>query len=141
MQGGDGTLEGITITDAARAPLGYGDFDGDGVQDVLVRHAGNGVVGQYQVTEDGVQPYAQIGGLGLGWSFAGIGDLGGDGTDDILWLHEATRQLAQFEMDGGARTTKGVGFLDSAREVAGIGDFKRPTASMICCCATQTMGS
>ena len=80
---------------------GIGDLNGDGKDDVLLRH------------EDGRWWYYPMNGRrhivsgrgfanltrNLAWQFAGIGDLNGDGRDDVLVRHEDGRWF-YYPMDG-----------------------------------------
>ena len=87
---------------------GIGDLDGDGRDDVLLRH------------EDGRWRYHPMNGRGpsagggevditrtAAWQFRGLGDLDGDGRDDILLRHEDGR-WHYYPMDG-ARVAAGSG--------------------------------
>ena len=77
-----------------------GDFNGDGKDDVLLRH------------QDGRWHYYQMGGRhvlsssavdlprDLAWQVAGIGDFNGDGNDDVLLRHP-DRDWHYYAMDGG----------------------------------------
>ena len=66
-----------------------GDFNGDGKDDVLLRHE-NGrwfyypMDGRSHITDQ--RGYADLT-RNLDWQFAGIGDLNGDGKDDVLVRH------------------------------------------------------
>ncbi len=71
---------------------GIGDFDGDGKDDVLLRHR-NGRWQQYIM--DGREslagePVRNLP-LGSGWRLGGVGDLNGDGRDDVLLRHDSGR--------------------------------------------------
>lgn len=81
---------------------GMGDLNGDGRDDVLLRHQdgrwlyypmngkryiGGGAAGQANLTRD------------TSWSYAGIGDLDGDGRDDVLLRHADGRWL-YYRMNG-----------------------------------------
>lgn len=103
-----------------------GDFDGDGSDDVLLRHAdgrwylypmegrwAKASRGTVRLTED------------LDYHVAGIGDFNGDGQDDVLVRHTAGA-WHYYPMDG-RRVLAGAGpaaiSMDVEYEVAGIGDF------------------
>ena len=103
-----------------------GDFNGDGKDDVLLRHE-DGRWRYYPM--DGGAVLSGSGGVGLtrdlAWQIAGIGDFDGDGKDDVLLRHEYG-YWHFYPMDGrtvlaGSRTANLTAFL--AWQVAGIGDF------------------
>ena len=114
-------------TSAVRAHLrSLGDFDGDGNDDVLLRHDdgrwhfypmdGGGVLdgsGAVSLTAD------------LAWQVAGIGDFNGDGRADVLLRHKGGRW--RFHPMDGSAVLDGAGAAsltaDLAWQVAGIGDF------------------
>jgi len=103
-----------------------GDFNGDGKDDVLLRHA-DGRWHYYPM--DGHRVLAGDGAANLtrdlSWRVAGVGDFDGDGKDDVLLRHDDGRWYF-YPMDG--RTVlagRGTANLRSnlAWQVAGIGDF------------------
>ena len=110
---------------------GLGDLDGDGRDDVLMRHAD----GRWRY-------YAMTGRRGAAvdlddvqlsenpdWEFAGIGDLNGDGRDDVLLRHSHTGNWYYFPQDGRNLEVKGRGMAelpkDFAWQLVGIGDLNR----------------
>ena len=105
-----------------------GDFDGDGRDDVLLRH------------EDGrwffypMNGRRHMAGRGtvnltrnLEWSVAGVGDFNGDGKDDVLLRKAATTGTWYYYPMNGRRHLSGHGAAnlpsDLSWSVAGIGDF------------------
>ena len=107
---------------------GIGDLNGDGKDDVLVRHD-DGRWFYYPM--DGRYHIVSLRGLAdmtrnLAWQFAGIGDLNGDGKDDVLLRHEDGRWW-YYPMDGRRHIVSGRGFADLTRNLvwqfAGIGDL------------------
>ena len=117
------------VSDPAWQFAGTGDLNGDGKDDVLLRHRDDGRWLYYPMDGRTHIP----GGRGLAniprdqnWQFAGIGDLNGDGRDDVLLRHtNGTWQY--FPMDGRdyLRSERGAAFLTSNRAwgFAGIGDL------------------
>lgn len=81
-------LDDLVAADDSKDVQGFGDFDGDGRDDVLWRYFdgqleldfANGVV---------TLPSRQNRGeaLGLDWQVEGVGDYDGDGHADIVWRH------------------------------------------------------
>jgi Ca2+-binding RTX toxin-like protein len=119
-------LKANTI-DATWKIAGVGDFNGDGRDDILWRHA-SGVIGEWlgqtvQFTNNsGVAANA----VDNSWSVVGIADYNGDGRDDILWRHssgEIGQWLAQasggFINNGGAAAN----LVDPSWTIVANGDF------------------
>ena len=107
---------------------GIGDFNGDGKDDVLLRHT-DGRWFYYPM--DGRRHITSQRGLAdltrkLDWQVAGIGDFNDDGKDDVLLRHEDGRWF-YYPMDGRRHITSQRGLADLTRKldwrVAGIGDF------------------
>ena len=107
---------------------GMGDLNGDGKDDVLLRHT-DGRWDYYPM--DGRNPIADQRGLAgltrnLDWQVAGIGDLNGDGKDDVLLRHTDSRWY-YYPMDGRRFLTDARGYAGLTRnldwQVAGIGDL------------------
>ena len=102
--------------------LGVGDFNGDGVSDLVLRSAG-GDVGCYlggTSTLSGGWHY--FGGLGPEWSIAGIGDLNGDGFDDLVLAHQAGYTGAWL-IQSLKPVWSDLGMLASTNRIVGCGDF------------------
>ncbi|MCY3810252.1 MAG: FG-GAP-like repeat-containing protein [Gammaproteobacteria bacterium] len=89
-------------SDLAWRLAGIGDFDGDGRDDVLLRHV-DGAWRLYAM--DGREP-RRAAPTGLegdqAWRAAGIGDLDGDGTDDVLLRDEDGRWRVRAMRSGRA---------------------------------------
>ena len=107
---------------------GMGDLNGDGKDDVLLRHT-DGRWDYYPM--DGRNPIADQRGLAgltrnLDWQVAGIGDLNGDGKDDVLLRHTDSRWY-YYPMDGRRYLADERGYAGLTRnlawQVAGIGDL------------------
>ena len=107
---------------------GIGDFNGDGKDDVLLRHE-DGRWWYYPM--DGRRHIVSQRGLAdltrnLAWQVAGIGDLNGDGKDDVLLRNEDGRWF-YYPMDGRNHIVSLRGLADMTRNLAwqfaGIGDL------------------
>ena len=114
-------------SDLAWSLAGIGDFDGNGRDDVLLRHDDGRwyfypMEGRRQATGHGTANLTQ----NLEWDVAGIGDLNGDGKDDVLLRKPTTGTWYYYPMNG-RRHLAGHGAAnlpsDLAWSLAGIGDF------------------
>ena len=103
-----------------------GDFDGDGRDDVLLRHE-DGRWHYYPMDGRNVLPGSGPAGLtrDLAWRIDGVGDFDGDGRDDVLLRHADGRWYF-YPMDG-RNVLAGRGTARMTRDLAwqadGIGDF------------------
>lgn len=100
---------------------GIGDFDGDGVDDILWReHNKRGMTfwsmgGSYINSID-------LGQTDTAWNVVGVGDFNGDGVDDILWRNRAGSSMTYWSMGAGKQSVD-LGWTDPKWKVVGIGDF------------------
>ena len=89
-----GTSGSARLTsDSSWRLAGIGDFNGDGRDDVLVRHNSGR---WYYYAMNGRNPIGGTSGSARltsdsSWRLAGIGDLNGDGRDDVLVRHTSGR--------------------------------------------------
>ena len=78
--------------------VGFGDFNGDGTDDILLSDGLN--LAGWQM-EDGARTRDwSFGSLTDGWKFAGVGDFDADGTDDIL-LADPDNNLTAWTVKNG----------------------------------------
>ncbi|HUD87919.1 MAG TPA: FG-GAP-like repeat-containing protein [Xanthobacteraceae bacterium] len=104
--------------------VGVGDFNGDGMADILWQNTSNGNLAIYLMNGTTVASSATFANLGA-YSVVGIGDFNGDGKSDIL-LRDGSGDIAIWEMNGTAilnPNTSGVGNLSTVWSVAETGDF------------------
>ena len=125
-----GRGEAPLTTDFAWAVAGIGDLDGDGRDDVLMRHGDTGRWRYYPMDGRTASRGAGLANLppDLAWAAAGVGDFDGDGRDDVLLRHGDTGRWRYYPMNG-RRALAGRGSVPLASNlawaVAGIGDMNR----------------
>ena len=122
-----GTLGGwvhIGGTNLNYSVVGVGDFDGNGVSDILFRNNSTGDIGYYYQSGGSYSNWGHIGGSATSYGVVGVGDFMGNGTTDILFRNASTGDFGFYKMSGGA-SLGWVGFGGSAvsYNIVGIGDF------------------
>jgi hypothetical protein len=75
----------------------YGDFDGDGSDDIVWRHS-DGRITTWLMNGTSANSSAELLGSGTGWNLSRLADMDGDGSLDILWQHIDGR-VAAYLMD------------------------------------------
>lgn len=103
-------------------PVATGDFDGDGVADILWTSANNDLYIWYGHA-DGTFTSSYAGTYPAGWSIAGVGDVDGDGHEDILWINPSTHQFAYWLMNGSTRVGSHTASYTAGYYPVAIGDF------------------
>jgi streptogramin lyase len=92
--------------------VGLGDFNGDGIPDILWRDSTSGTVAIWFLNSSGhVQSTASVGAVPIssGWIILETGDYNGDGKSDILWT-DSSGDLAVWFMNGSTvASTAGLG--------------------------------
>jgi uncharacterized repeat protein (TIGR03803 family) len=116
----------VQVTGASVAagyyPATTGDFDGDGVADILWTSPNNDLYIWNGRAGGGFSPY-YIGTYPAGWSVVGAGDVNGDGEEDIFWINASTHQFAYWLMSNDTRIgSRTVSYTAGYYPVA-IGDF------------------
>ena len=111
----------IQSFDSATHVLGLGDFNGDGITDLLLQND-NGAVGAYHTSgENAGWNYFQS--LGSEWSIAGIGDFNHDGIDGVVLQNDAGYAgIWQLDRNGNLSWSD-LDVLKEGQEVVGTGDF------------------
>ena len=92
-----------TVSDLNWLIAGTGDFNADGQQDLIWRHAvsGNVVVWLMNGTVRSAGTFINPSSLAdANWQMAAVGDFSQDGQPDILWRHAVSGRTVLWEMDG-----------------------------------------
>jgi hypothetical protein len=134
-------MNGATVTSAILvgtlpggwSVAGTGDFDSDGVGDILLRHTSGGV-GIWFMNSDGtVRSKKGVGSVPVGtWTIAGTGDFNGDKVSDILFRSsDGGVALWLMNSNGTLMSALGVGSVAIAWSIAQTGDFNNDGKSDI----------
>ncbi len=106
-------------------PGATSDLTGDGLSDVVWRHATRGDVwvwpmnGAAKAAELYVRTVSEA-----GWAIRGLHDQTGDGQADVLWRHAPTGMIYLWTMSGNTVEAETyVGTVDPAYDVVGTGDY------------------
>jgi hypothetical protein len=105
---------------------GVGDFNNDGVADILWRNI-NGTVGIWFMNANGtVKGYGGGQSVPAEWILIGTGDFNGDGVADILWRDtNGTIGIWFMNADGSIKGYGGGQAVANSWNVAGLGDFNK----------------
>lgn len=102
--------------------VGAGDFNGDGIDDLLYRNTRDGS-NKLRSSDAGWYKVVALASVGLSWNVAGIGDFDGDGHSDILWHNPATGQNSAWR-SGNSTTKLAIASVPNPDWIiAGVGDF------------------
>jgi hypothetical protein len=79
-----------------------GDFNGDGLGDLIFRSRLSGTFTEWQSTGQALRAnvYDDYASVSLDWGLVGAGDFNGDGKDDLLWRHRTTGAFTQWRSTG-----------------------------------------
>lgn len=69
--------------------FGAGDFNGDGIDDILWRNTSTGANTIWK-SADASAVQAMTGVANLAWRIEGVGDFDGNGVEDVLWRNHST---------------------------------------------------
>ncbi|WP_168170786.1 choice-of-anchor tandem repeat GloVer-containing protein [Rhodanobacter sp. C01] len=117
-----GASQGASMAIAAGYyPVAIGDFNGDGVADIVWTSAHDDLYIWFGGASGYTPKYA--GTYPAGWSVVGAGDIDGDGKDDLLWVDNQAHEFAYWLMDGSTRTGSRIFNITPGYYPAAIGDF------------------
>lgn len=111
---------------------GTGDFNGDGLDDVLWRNGSSVAVWLGQGNGTFVNSASSFASVGSTWHVAGTGDFNGDGISDVLWWNDSGIVGTWLGGKNGS-FTDGHDWtqVDPSWHVAGVGDFNHDGADDI----------
>ncbi len=118
-----------TCTVSSAQDVKIGDFDGNGVDDLVLRDATTGDCVMILLEADGsMRSETVVSAMESAYRIWGTGDFDGDGKDDLLWVETATGAPTIFLMDGAAVLNLGEPKLPgkpwkNGGSPAGIGDY------------------
>lgn len=75
-----------------------GDYNGDGVTDLLFYRSTDGLMRFYTITDGNFVPITPIMYGSIGWTEITAGDFNGDGADDVLWYRSTDGVMRFYEV-------------------------------------------
>jgi glucuronoarabinoxylan endo-1,4-beta-xylanase len=104
---------------------GTGDFNGDGLSDIVWRDLVTGNIAIWLMNGASVRAFLNPSGATFDWAFRGVGDVDGDGISDLIWHHSHTGNVAIWLMssDGTVRSFANPGTASNGWILQGVGDF------------------
>ena len=124
------TAQELGLVDPSWTIAAVGDFNGDGLSDILWRNTSgdtavwtaNGYVGAVSAFNG-----HDLGMVDTSWRIAGVGDFNGDGRADILWRYSNGDTVIWDSSGANAlasnATAQNLGVVDPSWQIAGVGDF------------------
>ena len=123
------TTQTVLLRRPEAPPTPFGDFDGDGLSDVLARTS-TGQLNLFRGTGEGFAPPVRIGASGWGGmnALTRLGDFDGDGREDVIAREAATGSLWLYpgrRTHLAARIRIGASGWNAMREITAVGDLDR----------------
>lgn len=102
-----------------------GDFNGDGLDDILMVDASARVLCEQVTVTSAATPKQLVGTYAQGWEPWGIADVNGDGKADIVMINRHERRVGYWVMDGATARDTSTNFAwpTGARRLELAGDF------------------
>jgi hypothetical protein len=104
--------------------LASGDYNGDGISDMLYRRSTDGALVLYLMNGFQIIGAQLMGAIGLDWNKAGVGDFNGDGRKDLVLRRSSDGLMVIYLMDGfniiGAQI---IGAIGTDWTLIGVADF------------------
>jgi hypothetical protein len=121
------TSQGVLVRQPEAPPTPFGDFDADGLSDVIARSA-TGQLNLYRGTGSGLAPPVPVG--ASGWSgmsaVTRLGDVDRDGLEDVLASERSTGRLWLYpgrRTSFAPRVLVGASGWNGMREMTAVGDL------------------
>jgi hypothetical protein len=84
---------------------GFGDLNGDGITDMVLRNSGSGAFEVYGISQDAITSAAFLGTVGLDWQVAGFGDFDEDGITDMVLRNSSTGAFEDYRISNNTITS------------------------------------
>ena len=102
---------------ASYAVEGSGDFNGDGVSDLLFRNDTTGDYGYTALTKSGGATWHALGTTNTGYSVVATGDYNGDGNSDVLLRNNSSGDYGYMATTSSGGVWHDVGTTDASHFV------------------------
>src|SRR5712672_2777210 len=81
---------------------GFGDFNGDGTTDMILRNFNTGDLQLYDIANNQITNSFFLGTIGLDWRFAGVAPIHAPGASDLVLRNINTGQFEVYDIAGNA---------------------------------------